>query len=86
MLRGLPAAHPIGCRANRPNRVASEIENAKDYLEIGVKEGFTLSSVNLRNKSGVVPHLMFNRHLAWGIDLYEVTSDEFFSGLPDDLR
>lgn len=83
--RGLPVGHPVGCRADRLNRVAAEIENARDYLEIGVQSGLTLSSVNLANKTGVDPYFRFNHNLARGVTLHEVTSDEFFLGLSDQV-
>ncbi len=85
-LRGLPVGHRVGCRADRLNRVAVQIENAKDYLEIGVQYGFTLSSVSVENKTGVDPRLMFNRHLAPGVKLHKVTSDKFFARLKSDIK
>lgn len=85
-LRGLPQGHPVGCRAERINKIASLLKTPKDYLEIGVQYGFTLSSVNLRNKTGVDPQLMFNPRLAQGVELHRETSDVFFSKLGQEVR
>ena len=85
-LRGLPQGHPVGCRAERINKIASLLKTPKDYLEIGVQYGFTLSSVNLRNKTGVDPQLMFNPRLAQGVKLHKETSDVFFSKLGQEVR
>lgn len=80
-LRGLPSGHQIGCRAQRINTIANCLQGAEDYLEIGVQFGFTLSSVQMRNKTGVDPHLMFNPRLANTVKLHKKGSDEFFSEL-----
>lgn len=85
-LRGLPSGHPAGCRAERINALANQLPRCDDYLEVGVQYGFTLSSVNVENKTGVDPELMFNPRLAPGVTLYRTTSDEFFANLSVDAQ
>ena len=85
-LRGLPRGHSVGCRAERINALANQLSRCEDYLEVGVQFGFTLSSVNIKNKTGVDPELMFNPRLAPSVNLHRKTSDEFFKQLkPDTL-
>lgn len=85
-LRGLPSGHTVGCRAARLNRLADEMSDCQDYLEIGVQFGFTFSSVTVKNKTGVDPRLMFNPKLAPGVELRSQTSDDFFSSLSPPTR
>lgn len=85
-LRGLPSNHPVGCRAERINALASQLTRCDDYLEVGVQYGFTLSSVNVENKTGVDPELMFNPRLAPGVTLHRTTSDNFFANLSEDIQ
>lgn len=85
-LRGLPRGHSIGCRANRINSIAEQMGQCEDYLEIGVQYGFTLSSVNISNKTGVDPQLKFNPRFAPGVALHTTTSDLFFSTLSQEAR
>lgn len=80
-LRGLPDGHPAGCRAERINSLSKQLRRCEDYLEIGVQFGFTLASVDIKNKTGVDPALMFNPRFAPGVILHRATSDEFFEGL-----
>lgn len=84
--RGLPSGHSVGCRAARINSLAKQMSRCEDYLEVGVQYGFTLASVEVKNKTGVDPNLMFNPKLAPGLKLHRTTSDEFFSELPEEIQ
>ncbi len=84
--RGLPSGHPVGCRAARINSLAEKMSRCEDYLEVGVQYGFTLASVDVKNKTGVDPNLMFNPKLAPGVKLHRTTSDGFFSELPQEIQ
>ena len=84
--RGLPSGHSVGCRATRINSIAKQMSRCEDYLEVGVQYGFTLASVEVKNKTGVDPNLMFNPKLAPGVKLHRTTSDEFFSELPEEIQ
>ena len=84
--RGLPSGHSVGCRATRINSIAKQMSRCEDYLEVGVQYGFTLASVEVINKTGVDPNLMFNPKLAPGLKLHRTTSDEFFSELPEEIQ
>lgn len=82
-LRGLPEGHSEGCRASQINSLASTLPRCEDYLEIGVQYGFTFASVMIENKTGVDPFLKFNPRLVRGLELHKVSSDDFFSTLPE---
>ena len=84
--RGLPSGHSVGCRAARLNSLAKRMSRCEDYLEVGVQYGFTLASVEVKNKTGVDPNLMFNPKLSRGVMLHRTTSDEFFSELPQEIQ
>lgn len=84
--RGLPSGHSVGCRAARLNSLAKQMSRCEDYLEVGVQYGFTLANVEVKNKTGVDPNLMFNPKLARGVMLHRTTSDEFFSELAEEIQ
>ena len=71
-------------RANRLNGLAS-INNAKQYLEIGVNRGITLNLVSVENKVGVDPCFRFDLESnSSGAELFKCTSDEYFDSSRSD--
>lgn len=62
-------------------KALQEIIDAKRYLEIGVQAGKTFRSLDIEHMDGVDPKFLFdvNKTIGSGRNLYEVTSDEFFS-------
>ena len=86
-LRPLPAPDLEKCRAKRLNSIASFIPDCKNYLEVGVQFGTTLSSVSAANKVGVDPRPRFNRsRLPSGLAVHRATSDKFFARLSGNER
>lgn len=77
-------------RHDRLNSLA-EINSAKCYLEIGVREGATLKKVNVVSKYGVDPLFRFDKQSFFDkpderVELFEVASDQFFAELSPDVK
>lgn len=59
----------------------AQMNNTRNYLEIGVCKGDTFKSLDLRHKTGVDPEFQFDALSisSENVHLWEITSDEFFS-------
>jgi hypothetical protein len=73
--------------SNRLNRLAEAL-GARSYLEIGVETGVTFERVRVAERTGVDPAFLFDitQHTDETTILAEMTSDEFFTGLPADRQ
>lgn len=67
-------------RPGRINNLAS-LNNAKNYLEVGVCKGLTFTEVNIENKDAVDPYFAFDfeSQRSSDVSFFEVPSDDFFS-------
>lgn len=59
------------------------VNGASSYLEIGVARGMTFRKVNVNHRCGVDPEFRFDFHALEDdkTSFYQLSSDEFFSGL-----
>lgn len=66
--------------AQRLNRLA-ELNQSRQYLEIGVEKGLTFESVSVHTKVAVDPEFRFNHfeRINESTKYYSITSDEFFA-------
>ncbi|MFI3155438.1 MAG: class I SAM-dependent methyltransferase [Methylococcaceae bacterium] len=80
-------ARGINHTARRVNILGKSL-NAETYLEIGVLNGDSLFSVDIKNRTGVDPHFAFDKSKVSdpNINLAEETSDRFFSMLPHSTK
>lgn len=66
----------------------SKINNAQRYLEIGVSNGFTFNSVEIKHRDAVDVRFGFNTGDFANAEtrFFEISSDIFFETLSDDIR
>jgi hypothetical protein len=81
-----PARKPwIANSPRRINRLAEGL-GATRYLEIGVERGYTVDSINVRERVGVDPYPKFDMaKLPGGLTFFEVTSDAYFDSLAPEV-
>lgn len=68
-------------RSRRLNTLVLGMGSCHSYLEIGVREGYTLQDVAATKRVGVdpVPQFEFRRNLPRGVRVFPETSDTFFA-------
>lgn len=73
--------------SDRINKIAKIFE-ATRYLEIGVNKGYTFLNVNMQHKTAVDPCFLFDHlsHKNESVVFFEMTSDDYFSKLPELLN